>query len=130
MTKFIKSISISLLWLSWLIFIAHMIIPHDHCLADSFTKKEDSCPASRGTTGQPPIFPFHCHAFNDFTSEKAIIYAIPKYIQPNNLSTGCCRDAIVFNLPFSGITITDNSEPVLESYLPGLSQLRAPPSLI
>lgn len=130
MSKFIKSIPISLLWLSWIVFTAHLVFPHDHHLTDSFTTKEDSCPVSKGNTGHQSGFPVHCHAFNDLVSEKAITYVISKYIHSDKISTGCYPDALTFNFPISGIPITDKPVPVPVSYMLGLSTLRAPPSLI
>lgn len=130
MSKFIKSIPISLLWLSWIVFTAHLVFPHDHHLIDSFTTKEDSCPVSKGNIGHQSGFPVHCHAFNDLVSEKAITYVISKYIHSDNISTGCYPDTLTFNLPISGITITNKPEHVAVSYMLGLSTLRAPPSLI
>ena len=130
MRKILKYTSVFSLWLAGLALSAHLLLPHDHHFADTFSNQDENCPASNNKSNHHSGFPMHCHAFNDLTSEKAITYVIAKYIQSDNISTGCIPDIFTFNLPISGITITSNSETVPVSYLPGLSPLRAPPSLI
>jgi hypothetical protein len=130
MSKIFRYTSGFSLWLAGLIFIAHLVLPHDHHIADTFSNQDENCPASNKTDHNHPVFPMHCHSFNDLTSEKAIIYLISKYIRFDNISTGCCPDAFTFILPVSEITITRNPETELLSYLPGSNPLRAPPSLI
>ena len=128
--KILKYSSVFSLWFAGLALITHLLLPHDHHIADTFSNQDENCPDSNNAAHHHPGFPMHCHAFNDLASEKAIIYFISKCIQSDDISTGVCPDAFSFSFPVSGVTITDNPEPVLISYLPGLSPLRAPPSLI
>jgi hypothetical protein len=129
MSMFFKYTSGFSLWLAGLIFIAHLVLPHDHHIAGTLSNQDENCPDSNSTAHHHPGFPVHCHAFNDLASEKAIIYLFSNYIHPDNTSAGYCPDPFTFTMPVSGITITNNPEHLLESYLSGSSPLRAPPSL-
>jgi hypothetical protein len=105
---------------------AHMVIPHDHHAAGSLSGVNDSCPLSGEKTGHHPLFPNHCHAFNDLASEKFT----PVIRQFNNVSHvmlvpandfvnyGLC-EAAPANLAFA------EHSPV--SYLTDQSPFRAPP---
>ncbi|OFY73850.1 MAG: hypothetical protein A2V46_15035 [Bacteroidetes bacterium RBG_19FT_COMBO_42_7] len=130
MNKFFKNISVFFLWLAGLTLSVHLLLPHDHHFADTFSNQDKNCHGSKNKSNHNSGFPIHCHAFNDLFSEKAITYVISKYIHSDNISTGCYPDALTFNLPISGITITNKPEYVPVSYMLGLSTLRAPPSLI
>ncbi|MDO9340476.1 MAG: hypothetical protein Q7T72_08120 [Bacteroidales bacterium] len=129
MRKIIKNISVFFLWLACLVIIAHVIVPHDHHLADSFTTKEDSCPVSNGKTGHSSGFPIHCHAFNDLTSEKATIYFFTCNIQYNDIVISSFFYPFAFELQFHYIPIIDLRESFPDPYLLELSQFRAPPLL-
>jgi hypothetical protein len=129
MNKIIKNIQVFFLWLAWLIIIAHLVVPHDHHLADLFSNHSDSCPLSNGRASHSPAFPFHCHAFNDLSSEKATIFIITHNIQNNDVVISTIFNSFVFELQFSGKAIFDIREPVICSDVPELSSLRAPPSL-
>ncbi len=129
MRKIIKNISVFFLWLAWLVITAHVIIPHDHHLAESFTNQEDSCPVSNGKTSHSSGFPVHCHAFNDLTSEKATTYYFTCNIQYNNIVISSFFDPFTFELQFHYILIIDLRESFPDPYFLELSQFRAPPSL-
>jgi hypothetical protein len=129
MSKIIKGISVFSLWLAGLIFTAHLLIPHDHCLPDSFTTNEGSSPFSHGKTSHNSGFPVHCHAFNDLVSEKANIYVLLKNVQSDDMSTGCYPDIFTDKVHVFGIIIPDIQKPFPDSFLLELSVLRAPPSL-
>jgi len=47
-----------------------MIIPHDHHLSASASLSGESCPFSHEKPHNHPLFPLHCHAFNDLVAEK------------------------------------------------------------
>lgn len=130
MRKIIKYTSVISLWLAGLAFIAHLLLPHDHHIADTFSNQDKNCPASNDKSNHHPVFPVHCHVLNDLASEKTINYFISKYIQSDYKSAGEYPDAFSFDFPVSGGTITDKQEPFPVYNLPGLSPLRAPPSLI
>ena len=130
MCKIIKYISGFCLWLAWMVMTAHLIVPHDHHLADSFTNKEDKCPVSESKTGHSSGFPIHCHAFNDFASEKAFKYVIIENIQSNDISFSGFPAALTLELQLPRILISDIREPFPDSYLLEISSLRAPPSLV
>lgn len=51
--------------------MAHLLIPHDHHSDCSVFKKDNECHAGNKTNpDKTPVFPIHCHAFNDLTFEK------------------------------------------------------------
>ncbi|MCX6326873.1 MAG: hypothetical protein NT144_09555 [Bacteroidia bacterium] len=129
MKKIIKNIPGFFLWLAVLAICAHLLVPHDHHLVESFASLEESCPASNGNSEHHPGFPVHCHAFNDLASEKAITFVLKKNVQSNNLSFSSFPDTYVFGLQIRLITIFDIREPFTDPYLLELSSLRAPPSL-
>lgn len=128
-SRIIKGISVFSLWSAGLIFTAHLLIPHDHCLPDLFTNNEDSCPSSQGKTGHNSGFPVHCHAFNDLVSERANIYVLLKNILSDDMSSGCYPDTFADNVHVFGIIIPEIHKSLPESFLLELSPLRAPPSL-
>ncbi len=67
------------LLLAVLIIIAHMIIPHDHHLAGINPGQDDTCPYSKGETGNHKGFPIHCHAFNELSAEEASTLVFSAY---------------------------------------------------
>lgn len=129
MRKIIENISVFFLWLACLVIIAHVIIPHDHHLADSFPSKDDSCPVSNGKTDHSSGFPVHCHALNDLTSEKATTYYFTCNIQNNDILISSIFDPFAFELQIHIIPIIELRDSFPDPYLLELSQLRAPPSL-
>jgi hypothetical protein len=72
MKRFHEYLRIFSLGLAGLVFLAHMIIPHDHHGADAYQEKDFSCTEK----GDKPItdhgFPSHCHAFNELLPEKIL----------------------------------------------------------
>lgn len=125
----IKYISVFFLWFAWLVMTAHLMIPHDHHLADSFAHQGNSCPDSNGRSSHIPAFPVHCHAFNDLTSEKVFTYSFSHNIQCNNFFFSSISDPFAFIQLLRHITITDLRKPFPDTYLLGYSSLRAPPEL-
>ena len=118
------------MWLAWLFITAHLIIPHDHHLSNSFTAKEGTCPVSNGKTGHGSGFPMHCQALNDLTSLKATTCLFPEKIRVKNIAINSFFDQFVFEFLFSDSSLTDFCESFSGSNLLELSSLRAPPSLI
>jgi hypothetical protein len=129
MSKIIRNIPVIFLWLATLVMGAHLIIPHDHHLADTYLNQDDKCPVSSGKTGHGSGLPVHCHAFNDITSEKATTYFLKGNIRYNGISIGSFIDPFAFNLQYYCIIISDLRKPFTDSYLLNFSPFRAPPSL-
>jgi hypothetical protein len=129
MSKISKYIPVFFLWLAWLVITAHLIIPHDHHLSDTFACQEDSSHGISSKTGHHPAFPVHCHAFNDLASEKATAYSIIKNIQLADCSIRSFPDLYVFESQIPIITIFDICKSFPDLYLLESSLLRAPPSL-
>jgi hypothetical protein len=125
----IKYISVLFLWLVCLVMTAHLIIPHDHHLTDSFNTTEDICPVSNGKTDHGSGFPVHCHALNDLTSERATTIFLKKNVKFNNLSFSTLTEAFIFEFQVPLSTIIDIREPFPDPYLFEIPSLRAPPSI-
>jgi hypothetical protein len=117
------------LFLAVIILNAHMIIPHDHHLADSNFCQEKKYPVSKDRTTHHPSFPAHCHAFNDLASEKAIVYNLIKYVKCPDFTPGSVLTQAVSNLQFSCGRIFDLFVLPVNSGILELSSLRAPPFL-
>ena len=130
MSKVIKYIPVLFLLIAWLVMFAHQIIPHDHHLSESFTNKDDSCPLSKNKSNHHPIFPVHCHAFNDLTAEKAITFVLSDNVRNNNLFFSGIADVFASDMQRPMIHSLYFSKPLTDSDFPELSLLRAPPLLI
>jgi len=108
---------------------AHLIIPHDHHCADSYTDHDEDCPVSNKDSGHHSGFPIHCHAFNDLTSERSRPFQISENNQYRFVSFSLPTDAQSVDLPNSYVSIREFSKPVFDSKILKCSSLRAPPAL-
>lgn len=131
MRKIIKNIPVYFLWTAWLVMTAHLMIPHDHHLSDSEATKDGSCPYSHSHEAEKHNsgFPFHCHAFNNITSEKAITFLLTVDLQSVDFVFGDVYDSHHLTLSSSKMVFSDFRKPLLDSEILELSALRAPPSL-
>lgn len=129
MTRTVKKTYIFFLFLAAVLLNAHMIIPHDHHAADSDARQEGSCPVSQNGAGHHSGFPVHCHAFNDLTSERAVINFIIKQVKCRDLVQGSVTYNAVSDIRISWLTVFAVFAPPVNSGLPELSSLRAPPSI-
>ncbi len=128
-TRIIRNFGVLLLLLAALALVGHMIIPHDHHLVESDALQEDTCPVPNHSTNHHTGFPFHCHAFNDLASEKAISYVIIRNTQCRDFVTSCFFDLAVTDLQLSCSTFFDVLKLPVNSFILELSSLRAPPLL-
>ena len=127
MRKYFKYMSFFPLWLAVLTMSAHQVIPHDHHLADPFSKKDNNCTASHKRSGQKSGLPLHCHALNDLASEKSRPVQISQNIQFHFITFSVLTDSSAFKLHSSWISLIDSSKPIFNSYALEFSLLRAPP---
>lgn len=125
MKLIIKKAHIFFLFLAAVIFNVHSFIPHDHHQVDS-----DICTTNRipltNNTNPHPVFPVHCHAFNDLVLEKAVVV--------NHLQTFHFIDIILtevqdINLPVYQVSFNEDPEHPVHSSPSELFLLRAPPHL-
>jgi hypothetical protein len=130
MTRIIKIIQFFFMFLAVSVLNAHMIIPHDHHIADSGSCHDNSFPVSKNGHTRHPGFPPHCHAFNDLTTEKAITYQVIKQVQANDFMSGSIHCNAASAIQLSWIRIVDVLNQPVISCLPELSSLRAPPDII
>lgn len=107
--------------------VAHSVIPHDHHLF-STVNDTDQCPVSHEHPSQHPVFPAHCHAFNDMAAEKAVKLVIKK-------DSGAAPAEIILiplthsvGLPFSGRIKGWAVSLASGRFAEGLAPLRAPPA--
>ncbi len=125
-----KYISVAFLWLACIAIVAHMIIPHDHHLSDSFADQDTSCPVSDNSAGHKTGFPIHCHVLHDLASEKAVIYQIISLVQQECFVKVNSSELSEMHFLLSGESTIDRKEPLSEIYLLEHSSLRAPPSKV
>lgn len=129
MNKIIKYISGISLWIAGLTLCTHLLLPHDHHLTEPFSYQDNNCPVSENKSGHKPVFPPHCHAFNDFASEKERLLHTSQNFQIIFFTTGSISEASDFALQICLGHVIDIQKPVFDSFTLELSFLRAPPSL-
>lgn len=123
--KIFKYLSVFSLWIAGLTLSAHLLLPHDHHIADTSSNQDKNCPASNNKSG----FPVHCHAFNDLASEKSRPIQISQNIQFYFIAFSSLSDASDFELQIPCVSVIDLRKPVFGSFTLELSLLRAPPAL-
>jgi hypothetical protein len=123
----VKKIPAFFLFLAAAVFYAHMFIPHDHHLTEADVCQEKGGPAPGKHTTHQNGFPVHCHAFNDLTSEKAIIYIIFRHIQSVSSDPLSKSDLTGFAMPTTWISVFTGFKIAVNSGNLKLSSLRAPP---
>lgn len=130
MYRIIRIIQIFFLFLAVSVLNAHMIIPHDHHQADSDLCNENSNPVSKTGENHHTGLPGHCHAFNDLPSKIANFHQSVKQIPLRDLLMAFIFVPKHGDQQLPGERIVDVFiRPVIKG-LPGLSTLRAPPSLL
>jgi hypothetical protein len=129
MKKVSSKTSVLFLWAAWLLLTAHSIIPHDHHSQESFGAIENSCLASGHQSDHNSKFPGHCHALNDLTSEKAIVYSFPGNIRFINFMATENARLLTFESYLNSFIIIELPEHLPVSHLLELSPFRAPPVL-
>jgi len=127
MRKIFKYMSVFSLWLAGFILSAHLIIPHDHHLTDSFSSQGENCPESHNGSGDNKGFPVHCHAFNDLTSERLRPIHIFQNIQDTSFTFHSFSSLTAIDFQVFYTSIFELHKPVLDSFFLDLSLLRAPP---
>lgn len=128
MRNIIIRLRIIFLFIAILAINAHMIIPHDHHLPESFESQEEQCPFSHNEVSHHSGFPVHCHACNDLASEKVTTFVTNRNIQ--------CKFFLADNLfnfhdlksPISAIKVFDIVKKHFKSEVSTCHLLRAPPS--
>jgi hypothetical protein len=130
MIRITKNIPVFFLFLAVFVFYAHLIIPHDHHIADSDVFREQPCPASNKDASRHPAFPVHCHAFNDLTSEKAVICVIIKSIKFLDFESRLISNSNRIHYQLFTTIISDSFIHPINYGSINLSSLRAPPECI
>ena len=123
----VKKIPAFFLLLAGAVFYAHMLIPHDHHLADFDVCQENAGQVPGKHTTSHNGFPVHCHAFNDLTSEKAIIYVVFRHIEPVSPDPGSRYDLNEFASPTTWTKVYSDFNFTVNSGNLNLLSLRAPP---
>ncbi len=127
MSRIVKILSSFSIALALSVFFAHMLIPHDHHLSDYGASEEESCPASKNNSHQSSRFPAHCHAFNDLASEKAITCTILKNIQSITFESLFISNTSETFFHSSGSCVFSAVVKLVNTSVPRLTSLRAPP---
>ena len=130
MNRIIKKFPVFFIFLATLVFYAHMIIPHDHHPLESESSQEEKCPVSDNGSGNHTRFPLHCHAFNELTSEKAVFCVNIKSIKSLDFESDITLNYNRFYFQLFTTIVSDGFIHPLNSGIPYLSSLRAPPIYI
>lgn len=125
-----KYITIISMWLAGISLIGHMVIPHDHHIADTNFNQEKNCPSSDNESGHSSGYPVHCIAFNDLASEEQRSFQFSRIIQHNLVAVHSSTDAITFKFQDPFTKIPDLPIPIFDTFTLESSHLRAPPSII
>lgn len=125
--KILKYSSVFSLWFAGFVLVAHLLLPHDHHIADTFSNQDENCPVSNDKSHHHSGFPVHCHAFNDIVSEKLKTFQISQNIQLNPVTFSILTDISDFKIQSSNFSLIDFSKPIFDPFALDLSLLRAPP---
>jgi hypothetical protein len=128
-TRICKSIPKMLLLLAGFIIISHLIIPHDHHTSFQKNSTRDSCPLSDEKTGHHPLFPAHCHAFNDMAADKFSPVAIPQLKLNGIMTIIWFPDYVIPGIQVSHTILPASDKPFYQIFVPDSFPLRAPPSV-
>lgn len=129
MSKILKNVPVFFLWLAGITLSAHQIIPHDHHLADPFSKQDNNCPSSNSKSGQKPAFPVHCYAFNNLTLEKSRQLQVLHNIQDYLFAFPGLSDSREIEFQVSCVRFFDLQKSIFDSFIFESSLLRGPPAL-
>jgi hypothetical protein len=129
MSKFLKYISVFSFLIAGLTLSAHQLIPHDHHSSDLYTNQEKNCPVSNNNSNHNAGFPTHCHAFNNFISEKFRPFQDSQNIQFYFFTFTSLFNTVNLRIQVHSESIITFQKPVIDSYTLESSLLRAPPAL-
>jgi hypothetical protein len=127
--KVIISIRAFSLLLAALAVVVHMVIPHDHHLPGMAGGLKNTCHVSHERSHHRPLFPAHCHAFNDLAAEKFSPVIIKQETQTSFASIVWYPDYILPDLHLSLLIFESSGKTFPDIYIPDFSPLRAPPAL-
>ena len=128
--RIIKTIRAFLLFIAGIAVVGHMVIPHDHHISGTGDSAVETCPGEEKTSHQIPLFPLHCHAFNDLAAEKFTpqiekkenLPALPMLIWP--------KDELLPVLHIAHYCFIEYGESIPEIFHSEFSPNRAPPNMI
>jgi hypothetical protein len=129
MGKILRNISIFSFWLAGMALVAHLVIPHDHHISDTFSDQNNNCPAERPVTEHHNGFPIHCHAFNDLAAEKVVKFNSGVNSQYFFTDFICESDLHLSKVSVGTKIFWSYTEPVPSYILTDFFRLRAPPEL-
>ncbi len=124
--KYIRSI---FLLFAGMALVSHMLIPHDHHLSASINGFNESCPFSKERSDHHPLFPAHCHAFNDLAAERISPVIIKEQSQTSFVSVIWRPVYIIPGLILSQKLVEISGKPFPDIPVSEFSPFRAPPSV-
>ncbi|MDQ1296235.1 MAG: hypothetical protein QG611_213 [Bacteroidota bacterium] len=130
MRKKFKYTTVISMWLAGISLIGHMVIPHDHHLADTNFNQEKNCPSTGNESDHSSGYPIHCSAFNDLASEEQRSYQFSRIIQHNLFPVHNSANTLIFKFQDPITKIPDLPIPIFDTFTLGSSPLRAPPSIV
>ena len=127
--RLFKSIRLLFLLFAGVAMVSHTIIPHDHHFSCSEGGVKDTCPVENERSGHHPLFPGHCHAFNDLAAEKFIPINIRLDIQNAFVTVIWYPDYIIPGVQISQTSLPAFDKPFQQIFVTDFFPLRAPPSI-
>ena len=124
-----KSIRLLFLLFAGVAVISHMIIPHDHHFSYPESGVKDTCPIENERSGHHPLFPGHCHAFNDLSSENFPPVIIRQHNQDGIVTIIWFPDYIIPGVHISQTVLPASDKPFQQIFIPDLFLFRGPPSI-
>jgi hypothetical protein len=110
--------------------VVHMVIPHDHHFSGSAGGLKNSCDLSHERSHHhSPLFPAHCHVFNDLAAEKFSPRIIKQETQTSFASIIWYPVHILPDLQLSLLIIDSSRKPFPDISIPDYSPFRGPPGL-
>lgn len=128
MSKIFKYVPVFFFWLAGLSLSAHILIPHDHHIADPNSVQDRNCSVPDNKSSHKSGFPIHCHAFNDLATEKVRLYHVSQNFQFNFIGFGILTDSNKPVVSLSCESIIDFQNPLYVTYALESNLLRAPPA--
>jgi hypothetical protein len=127
-SRIFKSIRLIFLLLAGLALVSHTIIPHDHHFSCPVTGVKDSCPAENERSDHRPLFPGHCHAFNDLAAEKFSNVVIRHHNHSGFATIIWLPDYIIPGVHISQTVLPASDKPFQQIFITDFFPFRAPPA--
>jgi hypothetical protein len=128
-SRIIKSVRLLFLIFAGAALFSHMIIPHDHHFTCPVSGAKDYCPAGNERSDHHPLFPGHCHAFNDLAADKFSHVVIRQYNHSGFAAIVWFPDYVIPAVHISQTVLPSSDKPFQQVFIPELFPFRGPPAI-